>query len=456
MSRGLERYLLLYIPWVLAYLLRADPVMSYFISWLGSFYIFYMCYTGKIKPMPKDLSVGEQIMRPVYIVQIIFIGYMACTSIFYFINLISYQDLSLDDKIPLAAQCQQYYVLGHAAFVTGILACMKYPVQIKYTYDKSRLANVLMVMAIVCLPLSILSNKIPGLSQFYIQLSSLSFFAGTLALAFAIPLQKLANTAVCGFLYATNFYQALVSGFKEPIIISILVLGIFLYPSYKRTVSIIFIPLLILLFVYLPTYNQVFRQNAWADNADSDEAYEAALDATLNAEGTSNNWDFLVYRLSEVDMFTTFIQSTPEKVDYYGLSLVQQSVYAIVPRIFWPSKPITEEMVMERVYDAGVVYRGSAVSAKPAYIVDGYLSGGWLGVLLSLFAYGAVVQLISQKAEELFGGYLLGVALIFSGLFQIVWRGLSFEFMSNSVFWGFITMLVIHRIMVGANFLRRV
>src|SRR6185437_4704418 len=105
------------------------------------------------------------------------------------------------------------------------------------------------------------------------------------------------------------------------------------------------------------------------------------------------------------------------------------------------------DMVMERVYDAGVIRRGSTVSAKPAFIVDAYLSGGTIGVFIGLFLYGAIVQLISLKAEYLFGGYILGTALIFSGLFQIFWRGLSFEFLINSVFWSYISMIVIFKIL---------
>ena len=208
--------------------------------------------------------------------------------------------------------------------------------------------------------------------------------------------------------------------------------------------------------MYLPTYNHIFRENAWADNVDSDQAYEMALDATLNPDEEISNWGFLVFRLSEVDMFTTFIQSTPDKVDYYGFDLVKQSVIAIIPRIFWPAKPVTEDLVMERVYNAGVILRGSNVSAKPAFIVDGYLSGGIIGIFLSLFVYGAAVQLISQKAEQLFGGYILGTALIFSGLFQIFWRGLSLEFLVNSVFWSYVTMLIVHKVLLGTNFLKRI
>ena len=91
---------------------------------------------------------------------------------------------------------------------------------------------------------------------------------------------------------------------------------------------------------------------------------------------------FFAYRLSEIDMFTTFVQSTPDDVDFYGTTLLQQSLIAIIPRVFWPEKPITEDLVMERVYNAGVANRLSNVSAKPAYVVDTYLSGGGLGVFI--------------------------------------------------------------------------
>jgi len=296
------------------------------------------------------------------------------------------------------------------------------------------------------------------LSQFSNQFSSLSFIAGTLALAFAIPLKKIPNTVICLFLYFSNFYTALTSGFKEPIILSVMVLGIFLYPIYKKIVLVTFIPALFILFMLLPTYAGTFRQNAWAGDASADEATQLALDAALskNADIDDTNWGFLVYRISEIDMFTTFVQSTPEKIDYYGFDLVEQSIIAIIPRIFWPSKPSTEDLVMQRVYDAGVINKNSNVSAKPAFIVDAYLSGGAIGVFLALFIYGAAAQLISQKAELLFGGYTLGTALIFSGLFQIFWRGLSFEFIINNIFWSYISMLVIAKILRSRNILKPV
>jgi len=391
---------------------------------------------------------------------------MSTTSIFYFLNVLGYQDfvhpssffLVDEQQLALTAKCQRYYCLGHAAFVTGILMFMKYPIQHKYYVEKGKIANLLFIVAVITLPVSTLFLMISGLAQFYYQLSSLSFIAGTMALAFAIPQRKATNTLICILLYLFNFYQALVSGFKEPIILSILVLGIFLYPSYKKLVTFTLVPALLALFILLPTYNRVFRANSWNGETSADEATELALNAALNSDGKidDSNWSFYVYRLSEIDMFTDFVRSTPTQVPFYGTQLLEQSAIVLVPRIFWPSKPITEQLVMERVYNANVVNRGSSVSAKPAFIVDAYLSlGGW-GVFFFLFLYGAVCQLISQHAEKLFGGYVLGTALIFSGMFQILWRGLSFEFLINSVFWSFVTMLLMFKIFRSLKILKEI
>ena len=165
------------------------------------------------------------------------------------------------------------------------------------------------------------------MSQFANQFSSLSFIACTLALAFAIPLRKIWNTLICLILYFFNFYQALISGFKEPIIISILVLGVFLYPIYKKAVLVTFVPLILLLFVLLPTYNRIYRENAWAEDVSANEASQLALNAAINSGSSTSeddsNWGFLAFRLSEIDMFTEFVASTPDKVDFYGTTLLK-------------------------------------------------------------------------------------------------------------------------------------
>lgn len=449
-----ERFLLLILPWILSVLFNAIPLISYFIAWFGSFYIFYLSVKGHIKPIPHDLKFSEQLMRPLFLPHIIFAGYMCCTSIFYLMSVLGYYNFTAPasnyfvdlNQLEYVAQCQRYYCLGHAAFVTGIITHMDYTKKPKYYLNIKDTATFLLLAAIILLPFANLFLLIPGLRQFFFQFQALSFMAGTLALAFAIPLKKPGNTILCGILFFTNVSQALLSGFKEPIIISFLVLGVFLYPFYKKFVLITFIPVMFILFFLLPTYARVFRANAWSGEETSENASEIAIDAVLNQtdeEVDESNWDFLTGRLSEISMFTIYAKSTPLQIDYYGLDLVKQAVMVIIPRAFWPEKPIPEEIVMERVYNAGVVARGSIVSAKPPIIVDGYLSGGSMGIVITLFLYGSVNQLISRKAEKLFGGYIIGTAFIFSGLFQIFWRGNSFEFLFNSVMWSFISMMAI-------------
>ncbi|MGY3211673.1 exosortase Y-associated Wzy-like protein [Mucilaginibacter sp. HD30] len=460
----LGRHFILFLPWMMSLVLEPIPIASYLVAWLGSFFIFYVSLIGKIKPLPNDRTFAEQLMRPIIIVQIIFAGFMACSSIFYFLNVLGYKYLSKEigllvfdeDTLVVTAKCQQYYCLGHAAFVSGILIFMKYPVKKKYYVEGDVIANLLLVTALILFPVSLLFLRLPGLSQFYYQCSSLSFIAGTLALAFAIPLKKYTNTLICLGLYFFNFYQALTSGYKEPVIVSVLVLAVFLYPNYKKIVTIVFVPALVMLFLILPTYVNSFRGNVWAEGEEAGAASQAALDAALNDENDDTNWNFLVYRFSEVDMFTKFVKNTPEKIDFYGFQILEQSGIALVPRIFWPSKPSTEELVMQRVYDAGVVNKNSSVSAKPAFIVDAYLSYGATGILVCLFLYGAVAQFIAVKAEELFGGYVLGTALIYSGLFQLLWRGLSFEFLINNVFWSYVSMWIVFKILRSRNILQKV
>lgn len=442
---------MLFVPWLLSLLFMDYPFISYLLAWLGSFLIFYISLTGKIKALPGDLPFAAQLMRPLILVQLVFAGYMCCTSIFYFVELV----LQLQSPDPgistttgtstlhLTAQCQRYYSLAHAAFVTGILLFLPSKTIHKYTYINTRPGKLIFNISIICIGLAYLLNKFEGLEQFSHQFSTLSAIAGTLALTYSITERKIRQISFCLLIYGLNFYHALISGFKEPIILSVMVLGIFFYPSYKRLVVFSFLPLLFILFILLPTYNRIFREQAWSAGLSVKQAGLLALSATFEEENTDHTLAFFTNRLSEISMFTKYVQSTPKDVDYYGFDLVHQALQSIIPRVCWPSKPITEALVMERVYKAGIINEASKVSAKPAFVVDAYLSGGIPGIFICLLSYGAICQLISNKAEELFGGYPLGTALIFTGLFQIFWRGQSFEFLINSVFWSYISMYLI-------------
>lgn len=461
------RYLFLYAPFLLALLFESKPHVSYLVAYAGSYFIFYLSYSGHLKKLPNDLPITEQLLRPIFLLQIIFAGYMACTSIFYYLNALGFQYGNYvgskffrgDIVYTAIAKVQTYYVLGHAAFVHGILVAMRYPIEKKHTLFTHSMSNLLLAISLICLPLSYAFGRIGGLNQFSVQLSGLSFVAGTIALAFSLREKKKTNILIAGTLFGINLIQALGSGFKEPIIISVLLLGVYLFPVYGKKVVPIFGVLLVALFFILPTFINNFRQLA-ASGYTAMEARDQSIDVLLEDENLvtnlqDDNWAFLTMRLSEMDMFIKYVNSTPYYVPYYRFTLVQQAFKTLVPRALWSSKPDMEMQVMERVYKSGVIVRGTQVSAKPAFIVDCYLSAGMLGIVIGLFLYGYIAQWIANKAEEYFAGYFLGTAVIFAGLFQIFWRGNSLEFMFNAIFWSFITMYIIYVILKARGILSK-
>lgn len=450
---------------MVSWLINGYPHAAYLVSWLGSFFIFFICYKGIIKKLPDDLPVFEQLLRPVFFLHLVFASYMACTSIFYYLNALGYEYFSYigprylyqTDLYQKIANCQRYYVLGHAALVHGILAAMRYPQSSKYKVYAPSMSNLLLGISLFTLPLGFLFKKVGALSQFSVQLNGLSFVAGAIALAFAIREQKRMNLWASSILFLTNLYQALGSGYKEPIIVAVLLLGIFLLPVLGKKVIPVFGSMLLLLFFVLPTFIGNFRRVV-SEGKDAATARDNSINNLINNDNLvsdlqEDNWAFLVGRFSEIDMFIRYTSSTPYFVPYYKTKIITDGFETIIPRFFWPEKPNVEQMVMDRVYKAGVVSQASIVSAKPAFVVDCYLSYGTLGIWLGLFAYGYLAQQLSQYSERLFGGYFLGSAVIFAGLFQIFWRGNSFEFLISSIFWSYVTMLIIFKFLRSRSIL---
>jgi hypothetical protein len=154
------------------------------------------------------------------------------------------------------------------------------------------------------------------------------------------------------------------------------------------------------------------------------------------------SWSFLTGRATEIGLFTDYIESTPAQHPYYGLSIAEQALLSVIPRAFWPGKPVTENLVMQRVFENGVVNRLSDVSAKPQMIVDGYLSGGAIGVFLTCLVMGLAFSWTSRLAEKYFDGYRFGTAVVYTGLFSTTILVNSYEFFTNTFFWSFITMIL--------------
>ncbi len=442
------------IPWLLAETYAHHPVISFFIAFFGSFFIFYATILSPLRILESGRTLTHQLMRPIILLQLIFAGYMCCTSVFYFVDHlgfeywknISYHRFHSNEQTYLLAKCQRLVLLGHMALVIGILLQQKTQYVHKFKLHIT-LNKVLIYLSIGTLCIGLLLNYIPSLIQFKYYLLTLSATAQAYIFILGLVHKEPLKITFGGIAFTVQVLNATLSGYKEILLINIITISFLAFPYFKQMITILFIPCLYLLLYFLPTLTMMIRKESWNGNKTPQVARAEAID--LFASGRqeqlilNNNWDFLTHRFSEISMFSKYIDQTPEKHPYYGIEILKNSLYALIPRALWAGKPATEKTSMERVYRAGVVNRLSPVSAKTRTVIDGYLSAGLTGVFLTMLIYGMITQWLCHKAEELFGSYELGCMVIFNGIFQPLWRGNNWEFILNNMVYGFLLLLLL-------------
>nr|WP_207532707.1 hypothetical protein [Pedobacter sp. SYSU D00823] len=454
----------------MATVLKDFPIISYWISWGGSFFIFFQTWASSSRFVLPDIPVYKQIMRPLFLQQFIFAGFMCCTSAFYFLDKTGYiylekvQDIDIRqeyDNLALIAYCQRLSVLAHASWVTGILIMQEKHLKNRPQFvavDSKTRGDWLVPICLITFTLSLAMERISGLFQFSIGLYNVAIFSGAVVLVKGIRQRKPFLGIIGGSLFIANLINSTLTGYKEHIIVNFIILTCLLFPYYRKTVFSISIPIFVCLFYVLPTYVNTVRSQAWFGESSAEDARTAALDAVFDSDPQvirETNWMFLTYRLSEIDMFKDFVYSTPTEIPYYGLDILKNSLTVIIPRALWPGKPITEALAMERVYNAGIVELESKVSAKTRPVVDAYLSAGSLGVFIYMILLGFMSQALSNMSENLFSGYETGCVIFYNGFFQLLWRGETTEFLINSVFWSMVMMLIVFRILKSVNYLKK-
>ena len=445
------RSIILYLPFVVSWAFLANPSLAFWVAWSGSLLLFVLVLSGALQPAGYTASWLDQPLRPLFIPHFIFAGYMSLSSIFYFWSLNGYEYFTkvrppaFPEQFDLAAQTQVLYYLGHAALVHGLLVGSRYVPSLVRLKIKS-IAAFSIKLAIAFTIVNFGLRYFPQLSQFSERTTTLSAVAAAIALALAIPERQTSSLLGALFIFGFNLLQAVLSGWKENILVLFILLGAFLLPVYRAKILLLGVPLLLLLLFVLPTFNTVFRANAWEKGVKQEEALRIALDAVQSGESTQEtNWAFLVNRFSEINIFTKYLKSVPEQVPYYGTQIIEQSIANLFPRVLYPNKPITEDLVMVRVRENRIIeHYTKDVSAKPQIVVDGYLSFGLFGAWLFCFMVGWSGARISVVAEQLFGGYFLGTGIIFSSLFNVYWRGNCLEFFLNTVVWSMVIMVVIY------------
>lgn len=454
---------------MVATIFKEAPDTSYLVAWGGSFFIFYQTWFSSYRFVLSDLPPHHQIMRPLFLQQFVFAGFMCTTSIFFYLNTLGYEyfdkvyhytDESLLDAKRLIAECQRLSLLGHATLTTGMLLMQRQHSFARPSFTPTFFMNNelwIIRVGIAALITSLLMKIIPGLAQFSIGLYNVSLFSGAVLFVKGIRHNQLNSIIWGGSMFIFNVIQSTLSGFKEPVLINFIILTCLFFPYYRKALALVGIPLFIGLFYVLSIYTNVFRQHAWEGEATAEDARTEAIETVLNEYEEDplqqSNWEFLTHRFSEIGMFTQYVKSTPESVPFYYTEIVENALLSVIPRALWSDKPYTETLAMERVYVADVVNRKSNVSAKTRPIVDGYLSAGWFGVVAYMLLIGAVSQALCNKAENLFGGYEIGCIIFFNGFFQLLWRGETIEFLINSVFWSFISMMIVFLVLRYTSFL---
>jgi len=428
-----------------------NPISSYLIAWLGSVFIFYLTLFSPLKYLDEGTPISRQVMRPIVLLQLVFAGFMCCTSIFYFLDHIGYQylrDINSKNFVVNAdtydlAQCQRYYVLGHACLVIGLIVAAKRQIVSNYQL-RIDLDQLLLPACVSCLLAAKIFGSLPGLTQFSLLMRGIAELSGTLLMVKGFYSRDVKQLLSGGAIFTYILLGSTLTGYKEAVIVKILMLLFLLLPYYKKLIYVTALPTLGILLYILPTLATTIRAQAWSgtDSAEQArrEAYELLVAPNTFEYIGDTNWDFLKDRFSEIGMFRNYVNFVPLQHGYYGFELLGNSLIALVPRALWADKPDTENISMQRVYDSGAVNRLSEVSAKTRPIVDGYLSAGAVGICIVMLAYGLLAQTICNTAEQWFGGYESGCILIFNGIFQQLWRGNNLEFLINNIFYGCVLM----------------
>ncbi len=449
------RYLLLFIPYFVATYLVSDPITSYYVSWLGSIAILFYTIGGYLKPLPKDLPIRQQLFRPIILGQVLFMSYTALTSVFYFLEL---QGYFYFDKISpyvdvynieLVSKCQSYIVLAHAMYVVGLYIKLD---NYHLKDDKYKMVlndNTMLYISIISFIGNIVISYTP-LRQMSIYLIIISALTNTQYLF--ISLNKKKNVLFATLLFILLFIAALFTGMKEASLLVLFFLFMNLYVKYKYKAVIFSAPIIISYIYFLPAINKEFRQLSWYGGKDNIQAYTEILNEKYieNLDFEAENWEFLTIRSSEISMFIKYVEYTPQKRDYYKSEILYSSFLTLIPRFVWPNKPIADIAPDQRSIESGAFVRGEneSTSAKPQFIADAYLTYGIPSIIIFFFILGYLSTYFSIMAERMFGGYSFGTILIYHSCFYILNRGGCLENMFNSVFYGFLMMLLLHKVLI--------
>ena len=207
------KYLALYMPWAIVPGFKTDPHILYHCV---ARVIFYFLYNSKrwVKPYRKT-EIAEQLMRPIFLVQIIFAGYMCCTTIFYFLNVLGMRIFTKQQifpdrlqKLKIRRNASVIIAWGMQHLLPGI-DFHEIPDNASKYYMWKQKSPIFFSFLHLSLCRFHIFFEVSGLSQFAFQFSSLSFIAGHWPWHLPFPQKKIWNTLICLFCTSSTFTRPL-------------------------------------------------------------------------------------------------------------------------------------------------------------------------------------------------------------------------------------------------------
>jgi len=375
---------------------------------------------------PGDkIDVRQQLLRPVSMFHFLFVTYHVIGAAAYALDAAGYSiatgsfSSTIHLNLATIAESQRLMLLAHASVTVGMkLAGFRYA---KPKYMMSSVPSYgLLVVSLLASLLGTFLLSIESLRHLGYRVLDISAAALLVEIAFSIRYRRRSNLLMAVGLLLLSLVNQAMSGWKGLTLWTMITLCALLYPMMSKRIVIIGVAFAIFWALYLHPFGVALRPLLWYQRVEQNKAVEMSMDKALNMsleDRVSGVWTLMVGRANDLYQFGKYIDYVPEKHPYYDLDLAGEAMVALVPRIIWPTKPDLEKVAMERVYDAGVVFKESTVSAKSNFFQDGYLSGGSLGVIISCLIFGILTMLLSRMCETLFGGYEIGTCLIFTGLF---------------------------------------
>ena len=417
--------------------------MAYFAAWGGS--IFLLAYSIFIYQKEDG---GIKFFKPIILAQGLFWVYTAVTSIFYFLDtmgFVFFDQVRYPDynEIILLSKAQVHILLGHTAYLIGFFLYTKkpgkqeYAVHIKhYDYLKMSIFATLFSVLLLSTPFAQLSSYL----NIFSTICAVKFFGESLKTKKSILPSVIYFGIVMGI--------GLISGMKEGTLLPLIFLGVVLYDYFGiMKTSIFAIPIFSLYFYFVPTINSQIRYLSWDQQKGALETLSNINDdAVFTTENiTNNNWAFFTQRLSEISMFTKYMQSVPDRRPYYDSEIFFQGLKSLIPRFLWPGKPSPDVTAQRRAVENGAIIINAgdtSTSAKPQTMADAYLSHGYLGILITFLVFGFITNSAAVLLESKFG-YNLGITILFYSLFLVLTKGGCFENLFSVVLYGYILFYLI-------------